>query len=55
MLPDPHKDAVQLIFWCLQTEDQHVKSNGYQDGYQIGVIALNDFDIQKVGLSNTSK
>jgi hypothetical protein len=55
LLPDPQQDPVQLIFWCLQTEDKSIVSNGYQEGYHIGVIALKNFDISKVGISNRSK
>ncbi|KAI8091003.1 uncharacterized protein B0P05DRAFT_296215 [Gilbertella persicaria] len=50
LLPDPEHDPVQLVFWCLQTEDQRVPSNGYQDEYYVGVIAMNDFDISRIGL-----
>lgn len=53
--PDPQHDPVQLIFWCLQTEDQHILSNGYQEGYVVGIIALKEFDINKSGLSNKRK
>lgn len=52
LLPDPQQDQVQVIFWCLQTKDQCFPSNGYT-GYHVGIIALQSFDINKVGLSNT--
>lgn len=53
LLPDPGLDAVQLIFWCLQTEDTRVPSNGYQEGFYIGVIAIKDFDISRIGICNS--
>ena len=55
MLPNPVHDPVQLIFWCLRTEDEYVPSNGYQEGYLVGVIALKGLDVNKIGLSNDSK
>ncbi|KAG2233310.1 hypothetical protein INT48_007746 [Thamnidium elegans] len=53
LLPDPEQDSVQIIFWCLQTEDQCIPTNGYQEGYHVGVIAVKSFDITKIGLSST--
>ncbi|KAL9544595.1 hypothetical protein MBANPS3_007546 [Mucor bainieri] len=55
LLPDPERDAVQLIFWCLQTEDLRVPSNGYQEGLCLGVIAMKkDFDIARMtGISQS--
>ncbi|KAI9260852.1 hypothetical protein EDC94DRAFT_519975 [Helicostylum pulchrum] len=53
LLPDPEQDPVQIIFWCLQTEDQCIPTNGYQEGYHVGVIAVKSFDITKIGLSST--
>lgn len=55
LLPDPQHDAVQLIFWCLQTEDCRIPSNGYQEGYYVGVIAIEEFDISKIGLTSNRK
>ncbi|KAI8975441.1 hypothetical protein BDF20DRAFT_914372 [Mycotypha africana] len=52
LLPDPQHDPVQLIFWCLQTEDRHIPWNGYQEGYLVGLIAMKDFDIARVGIDN---
>ncbi|KAG1048906.1 hypothetical protein G6F43_008737 [Rhizopus delemar] len=53
LLPDPEHDSVQVIFYCLQTDDRNISSNGYQQGYHIGIIALNDFDITKIGISTS--
>lgn len=53
LLPDPEHDAVQLVFWCLQTEDLRITSNGYQEGFYIGVIAMKDFDVSRIGICNS--
>ncbi|CEP18773.1 hypothetical protein [Parasitella parasitica] len=53
LLPDPQYDAVQLVFWCLQTEDLRIPSNGYQEGFYVGVIAMKDFDISRIGICNS--
>lgn len=53
LLPDPEHDAVQLVFWCLQTEDLRIASNGYQEGFYIGVIAMKDFDVSRIGICNS--
>ncbi|KAI8639136.1 hypothetical protein BD408DRAFT_392872, partial [Parasitella parasitica] len=53
LLPDPQHDAVQLAFWCLQTEDLRIPSNGYQEGFYIGVIATKDFDTSRIGICNS--
>ncbi|ORY95936.1 hypothetical protein BCR43DRAFT_316967 [Syncephalastrum racemosum] len=53
MLPDPAHDAVQVVFWCLQTEDENIVSNGMQEGYHIGVIGVHQqVPFSKMGLSN---
>lgn len=53
LLPDPENDSIQVIFYCLQTDDRNISSNGYKQGYHIGIIALNDFDITKIGISTS--
>lgn len=52
LLPDPKEDPVQILVWCLQTQDKCFPTNGYQ-GNHVGIIALKSFDITKVGLSST--
>jgi hypothetical protein len=32
-LPDPRQDPIEIIFWCLQTEDENVVCNGRLPGY----------------------
>ncbi|KAI9322888.1 hypothetical protein BX666DRAFT_1899270 [Dichotomocladium elegans] len=50
-LPDPEHDAVQIVFWCLQTEDVNIVSNGFQKGYHVGIIAIgNRIETTKIGI-----
>jgi DNA polymerase zeta len=30
--PDPLYDAIEIVFWCLQTEDENIQSNGQLPG-----------------------
>jgi DNA polymerase zeta len=53
LLPDPEHDAVQLVFWCFQTENLRIISNGYQEGFCIGVIAMKDFEVSRIGICNS--
>ncbi|CEG83153.1 Putative DNA polymerase [Rhizopus microsporus] len=53
LLPDPEQDAVSVIFYCLKTEDLNVPTNGYQQGYHLGIICLNDFIVTKIGIAAT--
>ncbi|KAG0168869.1 DNA polymerase zeta, partial [Apophysomyces sp. BC1034] len=50
ILPNPKQDAVQLIFWCLKTENENIASNGFQEGYHVGIIAVRDINISKIGI-----
>lgn len=50
-LPDPRHDPIQVVFWCLQTEDVNIPSNGFQEGYHVGIIAVGDkVNVSKIGL-----
>ncbi|KAI8089385.1 putative DNA polymerase zeta catalytic subunit [Halteromyces radiatus] len=52
MMPDPSQNEVQVIFWCLKTEDENIsKNSGYDDSYHVGIISLDNFDITKIGIS----
>lgn len=55
LLPDPRYDPVQSVFWCLQTEDEHIVSNGFQEGYCVGVITLGHIDVPKIGITSEFK
>ncbi|CAO3628897.1 unnamed protein product [Cunninghamella echinulata] len=52
LYPDPKYDMVQLIFWCLKTKDKNLPSNGYDDSYHVGIIAIDDIDIKRLGINN---
>ncbi|KAG1474804.1 hypothetical protein G6F56_000124 [Rhizopus delemar] len=53
LLPDPEQDPVEIIFYCLQTDDPKISINGYQQDYHVGIIALTDLDITKMGISTS--
>lgn len=55
LLPDPEQDPVEIIFYCLQTDDPKISINGYQQDYHVGIIALTDLDITKMGISTSRK
>ncbi|EXJ81893.1 DNA polymerase zeta subunit [Capronia coronata CBS 617.96] len=42
LAPNPEEDAVACIFWCIQTDDDEVETNGSKDGMHVGVIAVAD-------------
>lgn len=43
---------VQVIFWCLKTNDRNVPSNGFDDRYRVGVIAIDDINLKKIGINS---
>ncbi|KAH8553586.1 DNA polymerase zeta catalytic subunit [Umbelopsis sp. PMI_123] len=52
-LPDPRQDPIECIYWCLQTEDENIASNGRLPGYSAGYVSeclpfLSDIDVQYV-------
>ncbi|KAJ3294860.1 DNA polymerase zeta [Borealophlyctis nickersoniae] len=43
LLPDPNKDPVCAVVYCLLTvEDERYRSNGHRQGYRVGVIIVED-------------
>ncbi|KAJ3040197.1 DNA polymerase zeta [Rhizophlyctis rosea] len=43
LLPDPRKDAVCAIFYCLQTDyEGRYRSNGHLAGFHVGMIMVDD-------------
>ncbi|KAI8584678.1 hypothetical protein K450DRAFT_217450 [Umbelopsis ramanniana AG] len=46
-LPDPRKDPIEIIFWCLQTEDENVLSNGRLPGARLGLIVCHKTSIEE--------
>ncbi|KAI8378836.1 putative DNA polymerase zeta catalytic subunit [Choanephora cucurbitarum] len=48
LLPNPEHDPVSIVFWCLQTKDQYIRSNGYREEYYVGAIVMNNLDVSLV-------
>ncbi|KAJ3178228.1 DNA polymerase zeta [Gaertneriomyces sp. JEL0708] len=43
LLPDPAKDPVHCIVYCMQCQDEKLwKSQGHRPGYYVGIIAIQD-------------
>ncbi|KAH0536373.1 hypothetical protein FGG08_006747 [Glutinoglossum americanum] len=40
LAPDPEQDEVSCVFWCLQSDEEGLESNGINEGTHIGIIAL---------------
>jgi DNA polymerase zeta len=41
-VPNPEEDKVQCLFWCLQSDDESLESNGVTEGTHLGIIALSE-------------
>ncbi|KAK2629656.1 hypothetical protein QTJ16_000476 [Diplocarpon rosae] len=41
-VPNPEKDEVQCLFWCLQSDEVGLVSNGSVDGTHLGVVVLSE-------------
>lgn len=41
-VPNPEEDEVQCLFWCLQSDEQGLQSNGTMDGIHLGVVVLSE-------------
>jgi hypothetical protein len=55
LAPDPAKNEVQVVFWCLKTEDETIpKNGGFDDSYHLGILVLGDYDITKLGITGKS-
>ncbi|KAK5019573.1 DNA polymerase zeta [Cryomyces antarcticus] len=42
LAPDPAEDAIACIFWCIQTNDEDLDSNGRIKGTHVGILALSE-------------
>ena len=43
LLPDPAKDSVSVVFYCLQNGNETLfPTNGLKRGYHIGIIMIQD-------------
>jgi DNA polymerase zeta len=41
-VPNPEEDEVQCLFWCLQSEEEGLASNGIAEGTHLGIVALSE-------------
>ena len=41
-LPNPEEDEVQCLFWCLQSDEDGLESNGMSEGTHVGIVALSE-------------
>ncbi|KAI9824671.1 MAG: hypothetical protein M1819_000824 [Sarea resinae] len=44
LLPNPEEDEIACIFWCLQSDDEELESNGIREGTHVGILALSNDD-----------
>jgi DNA polymerase zeta len=42
-VPDPEKDEIACIVWCLQSDDEELVANGDRPGTHIGIIACSEY------------
>lgn len=42
LLPNPEKDEIACVFWCLQSDDEDLEVNGFNEGTHVGILALSD-------------
>ncbi|OLL22088.1 DNA polymerase zeta catalytic subunit [Neolecta irregularis DAH-3] len=40
LLPNPEEDEISTVFWSLHSTDPEYPTNGYKDGYHVGMIIL---------------
>ncbi|KAE9370566.1 DNA polymeras-like protein zeta catalytic subunit [Stipitochalara longipes BDJ] len=42
LVPNPEEDEVQCVFWCLQSDEDRLESNGVAEGTHLGIVALSE-------------
>ncbi|KWU46737.1 DNA/RNA polymerase, partial [Rhodotorula sp. JG-1b] len=53
LLPDPQHDAIQAIFYCLQSDNEDLDVNGRAENTHVGVIAVgNKHTLRVVGITD---
>ena len=40
LLPDPEKDQIECVFWCIQSNSEELTSNGIREGYHVGILVV---------------
>ncbi|EXJ54288.1 DNA polymerase zeta subunit [Cladophialophora yegresii CBS 114405] len=53
LAPNPDLDAIGCIFWCVQSDDEEVETNGSKEGVHVGILAVADgpHTAKKIGRS----
>jgi len=42
LIPNPEQDEIACIFWCLQSDDEDLETNGVIEGTHLGILALSE-------------
>ncbi|TVY82160.1 DNA polymerase zeta catalytic subunit [Lachnellula suecica] len=42
LVPNPEEDEVQCLFWCLQSDDDTLETNGYAANTHLGIVVLSE-------------
>lgn len=40
LFPDPEKDQIECVFWCIQSNNEELTSNGIREGYHVGILVV---------------
>lgn len=52
MLPNPQMDAIEVLFYCLQSDNDDLDANGRSDNTHVGVIVVGSDREIKAKLGN---
>lgn len=50
-VPNPEEDEVQCLFWCLQSSEEGLESNGVAQGMHLGIVALSEDGVMAENIS----
>lgn len=50
-VPNPEEDEVQCIFWCLQSNEDGLESNGIAQGTHLGIVVLSEDGVKTRNIS----
>ncbi|KAI9670771.1 MAG: DNA polymerase zeta [Caeruleum heppii] len=42
LVPNPEQDEIACVFWCLQSDEEVLDSNGINEGTHVGIVALSE-------------
>lgn len=48
LLPDPQHDAIEAIFYCLQSDDEDLHVNGRSENTHVGALAVGNGDTLRI-------